>query len=193
MPDEYFMKICIMGAARELKTRMVRTFAGEKFTTDYLPTLGIDITTKQIRVNNNKVKLALVDALEQPSYQGASAAIITFDKGDRNSFKAAKDFYMEVKRHLKPNKTKSLLIMRRHPRLFPEEEVEEYESSDVVIPIFLIGFITNSEEITTLEGQNLAEELKFFYYETKLTDKETIAKIFEDLAARVLAIKTGQT
>jgi len=46
-PDEYLLKICIIGSPDELKTRMTRTFAVGKFTTHYLPTLGVDITTKQ--------------------------------------------------------------------------------------------------------------------------------------------------
>ena len=45
-PDEYLLKICIIGIPDELKTRMVRRYAEGKLITDYLPSLGVDITTK---------------------------------------------------------------------------------------------------------------------------------------------------
>ncbi|MFX1508035.1 MAG: Rab family GTPase, partial [Promethearchaeota archaeon] len=108
MPAEYLLKVCILGFPGELKTDWVRRYAEGKFTTDYLPTLGVDITTKQIHVSCNNIKLILVDTANQeffgklrPSYyRGASAAIITFDKGDRDSFKAVKKHYNEFKKYI---------------------------------------------------------------------------------------------
>ncbi|MFX1286603.1 MAG: GTP-binding protein [Promethearchaeota archaeon] len=166
MPDEYFIKICIMGSARELKTKMVNTFVGGKFTTSHLPTLGVDITTKQIKVNDFNVHLVLVDTIGQEFFgklrssyfRGASAAIITFEKVNRNSFHNVKDWFNELKKHL-PQAT---------------------------FPIALVGFISDSEEITSFEGQGLAEELNVPYYETTPTDKATIEGIFHNLARKVV-------
>ncbi len=61
---------------------MIRSFAEGKFTTNYLPTQGVDITTKRIQVDDSEVKLIMVDIASQeffqerrPSYyRGASAA-----------------------------------------------------------------------------------------------------------------------
>lgn len=205
MPAEYLLKVCILGFPGELKTDWVRRYAEGKFTTDYLPTLGVDITTKQIHVNCNNVKLILVDTASQeffgklrPSYyRGASAAIITFDKGDRDSFKAVKKYYYEFKKYI----------------------------PQVSIPITLVGFITKSEpkastsfflkiqkqlkkirkwsdwfnneeiyeerEITSDEGQSLAEELGASYYETQTTlGGNTIESIFYNLVLQVLRRKS---
>ena len=51
------------------------------------------------------------------------------------------------------------------------------------VPTALVGIITNSEEVTRVEGQNLAKDLSVFYYETQPSNKENIARIFCDLIA----------
>ena len=92
--NEYLLKICAIGSGSVGKTSLIRRFAEGKFTTNYLPTLGVDITTKKIEVDNNNVKLILVDTAGQeffgklrPSYyRGASACAIFFSLNDRNMF-----------------------------------------------------------------------------------------------------------
>lgn len=208
MSEEYLCKICIIGIPDKLKTTMVRIFTEGKFSQDYLPSLGVDITTKQIQINNNNVKLILVDTSgkeffgkDRPSYyRGASAAIITFDKGDRDSFMTVKKWYKEF-----------------------VNEIDRVKKPRFQVPIALVGFIMKSEpkvelstffkiqkrlkkirkwidwgnyeeknnkdiyeEITTEEGYALAEELGASYYETKLTDEETIGHIFHDLTQKAL-------
>jgi hypothetical protein len=53
----------------------------------------------------------------------------------------------------------------------------------------LVGIITDSEEVTTIEGLNLADEIGIHYCETKPTDSETIKGIFQDLTRKVLSKK----
>ena len=164
MPDPYLLKICIIGTPNELKTKMNRNFCGYQPNT--LLKTGVEILTKEIRVAGNFVKLILVDTAGQeffgklrPSYyRGASAAIITFAKEDRGSFKAVKDWYKEFKKQI------------------PKSSV----------PITLVGFITDSEAVTTEEGQNLAEELGISYYETKPTNRRIMAEVCQDLALKII-------
>lgn len=167
------MKICVVGVVpQELKTAFIRKFAEGKFTTNYLPTLGVDITTKKIQVDNNKIKLILVDTTGQeffgklrPSYyRGASAIIILFDKGDKSSFYAVKSWCDEFRKHI------------------PDQSV----------PISLVGFNTNVEEITTKKAIKLAKELEAEYYELKGDFKvrgNEIDKIFGDITRRALETK----
>ncbi len=170
MPDEYLLKICIIGTPNELKTKMNRAFCGYQTDDTTQLCLGVEILIKQIQVTGNNIKLILVDTSgkdffgkNRPSYyRGASAAIITFAKEDRTSFKAVKDWYKEFKRYI------------------PESSV----------PIALVGFITESETVTTAEGQNLADELRVLYYESKPTDKKTVETICHDLIIEVLRFKS---
>ncbi|MFX1286091.1 MAG: hypothetical protein ACFFB5_20775 [Promethearchaeota archaeon] len=170
MPDEYLLKICLIGTPNELKTKMNRRFCGYQTGDHTRLVLGVGILTTQIQVTGNNIKLILVDTsgkeffgeIRTSYYRGASAAIITFAKEDRTSFKAVKDWYKAFKRHI------------------PES----------LVPIALVGFITESETVTTAEGQNLADELRVLYYESKPTDKKTVETIYHDLIIEVLRVKS---
>ena len=83
MTDKYLMRIikyCIIGNPDELKTKMTRTFAEIKFSPEYSPALGIDITTKQMQIDNTSIRLIIVDLTSeewfkdnrQSYYQGSS-------------------------------------------------------------------------------------------------------------------------
>ena len=106
--NEYLLKICAIGPPDTAKTRVIRQFAEGKFTTNYLPTLGVDITTKKIEVDNNKVKLILVDTAGQeffgklrPSYyRGASACTIFFSLNDRKTFDTITNWLTEFRKHI---------------------------------------------------------------------------------------------
>lgn len=164
MSDEELLKICVMGST-EFKTSFIRRFAEGKVTTNYLPTLGVDITTKQIQIDNYNVKLIVVDTIGQeldsrlrPSYyRGAAAFIIIFDKGDRDSFNAVNEWYKEFRKHIP------------HPS----------------VPVALVGIITKSEDVTSDEGQNLADALNTLYYEIPHSGKG-FEQIFHDLTRKVL-------
>ena len=169
MPDDYLLKICLIGYPSEVKTDWVRRFAEGKFTTNYLPIQGVDITTKQIQVDGNTIKLILVDTAGQkffgklrPSYyRGASAAIITFDKGDRDTFKAVKKWYREFKKHIPA----------------------------VSVPIALVGFLAEPEVVTSEMGENLADELGLSYNEVSSYQADQLHQIIENLTRKVLLQK----
>ena len=51
--NEYLLKICAIGSGAVGKTSLIRRFAEGKFTRNYLPTLGVDITTKKIQIDKS--------------------------------------------------------------------------------------------------------------------------------------------
>ncbi|MFX0013695.1 MAG: hypothetical protein ACFFB2_11175 [Promethearchaeota archaeon] len=188
-PPKELLKICLIGYPSELKNNWVRSYAEGKFTTNHLPTQGVDIMTKQIQVDGNNIKLILMDIASQEffrkcqlSYYHGSAAVITFDKSNRDSFNAVNDWYKEIK------------------------------SIHLSIPIAIVGFIMKEvytptflkiqndrslhptkeelfEEIITDE-QSLVEEMGFSYYEIKPSDKKITSQIFYDLTLKVLKARS---
>ncbi|MFX0014274.1 MAG: Rab family GTPase [Promethearchaeota archaeon] len=173
MTDEYLLKICAIGSGSVGKTSLIRRFAEGKFTTNYLPTLGVDITTKQVHVDGNNVKLILVDTAGQeffgklrPSYyRGASACLIMFALDEKSSFDAIPDWLAEFRKHI------------------PEPAV----------PIALAGNkkdLVDKRQISTDEAHSLAKDYDMTYYETsaKLGGAE-IEEIFVGLTRRVLQQK----
>jgi len=159
MSKEFILKICITGST-DLRHEFIRTFT-ECLTLPPAVAVGI-IMTKLIQVKGKNIKLYLaieeevVERLRRSYYHGASAAIITFDKKNQDSFKAVRKWYNQLNEFI------------------PE------------VPIILVGFINKSEIVTLKEGQNLAEEFGASYYETKPTDSKTITKIFHNVTESAL-------
>ncbi len=167
--NEYLLKICIIGNPTELKTEFIRNYAENKFTTNYVLTQGVDITTKTIQVNNNMIKLILVDTASQeffaklrPSYyRGASAVIICFEKSTIG-LKEVTDWVHEFRKHI----------------------------PDSSVPMALLCFNTGLDEISTKEGQLLAKKLGANYCEvTTQLEVEVADEIFKNLTRRALASK----
>lgn len=166
--DESLLKICLIGNSKS-KTALIRMFAEGNFETDYLPIIGMDITTKKIHFDDKTVKLILADIpgqeffglgifLRPTYYRGASAAIIVFDKNDLKTYETVPDWLAEFRKH----------------------------SLDPTIPIALVGLISDSEQVTTEEGQKIAKKHNVFYYETQVTDSEQVCHIFIELTRQVL-------
>lgn len=146
--DEYLLKLVALGSEKK-KSELIRKFAEDKFTRNYLPTLGVDITTKKVEVDNKTVKLILVDTAGQeffgklrPNYyKGASGALIFFNRSDILSFE----------------KSKSL--------------VSEF-SENVLTPCFsLVSFCGNNHEIDDDVCENFAEEINGRYYKLPKGDQ----------------------
>jgi len=106
--NEFLLKICAIGPPDTAKTRVIRQFAEGKFTTNYMPTLGVDITTKKIEINNNRIKLILVDTdgreffckLRPSYYRGASACTLFFSLNDRTTFDTIPNWLTEFRKHI---------------------------------------------------------------------------------------------
>ena len=171
--NEYLLKICAIGSGSVGKTSLLRRFAEGKFTTNYLPTLGVDITTKKIQVDNNNVKLILVDTAGQeffgklrPSYyRGASACLIMFALNEKSSYDSIPTWLAEFRKHI----------------------------PDPKIPIALAGNKKDLEDqriVSSEEARTLAEEYNMKYHETsaKLGGEE-IEKIFRGLTRSALEVK----
>jgi small GTP-binding protein len=152
------------------KTSLIRRYAEDKFASNYLPTLGVDITTKRIIVKDTPTKLILVDTAGQeffgklrPNYyRGASACLILFALNDRESFDKVPTWLDEFQKNT------------------PLQD----------IPIALAGNKKDLEKeriVTEMEAHKLAESLNMKYYETSaLAGGSEINKIFQELAKQVI-------
>jgi small GTP-binding protein len=120
--NEYLLKICILGNSDPLKSSIVRSFAENKFDTDYLPSFSVDITTKKITLDDIRVKLILVDPAGQeffgklrPSYyRGTSAFIIVFDKCDHQSFETVPEYLVNFQKYIQP--TIPIVVKKFQPK-----------------------------------------------------------------------------
>ncbi|MFX1511257.1 MAG: Rab family GTPase [Promethearchaeota archaeon] len=106
MTAEYLFKIVAVGSGGVGKTSLIRRFAEGKFSESYLPTLGVDITTKIIDFGERgMVKLICVDTagqeyfgrLRPTYYRGANGAMVVFDLTKEKTFTAVPKWLNELK------------------------------------------------------------------------------------------------
>ena len=80
-------KIAIAGEPAIGKTTLARRFTGKQMRDEYIPTLGVEITTKKIKLVSKTVTLVLWDLAGQPQfkivrptyYKGSTGVIFVFD------------------------------------------------------------------------------------------------------------------
>ena len=103
--DEIILKVCAIGSGNVGKTSLIRRYAENIFTERYLPTLGVDITTKRIQVGEKNVKLILADTGGQEHfervrptyYKGALGSLVVFALNDLKSFEAIPNWLQEFR------------------------------------------------------------------------------------------------
>ena len=172
---EELIKICLIGSVTtKLKTKFIRRYAEDKFDGNYLPTLGVDITTKKIAFNDLKVKLILVDTAGQeffgklrPNYyRGASGVIILFDKGDYKSFAEVPNWLKEFRENIEEKIPDSI-----------KKKYYSHQPPPDPTPVAIVGLITETEEVTYEEAKALADQLEVAYFECLPTEGKELEKV----------------
>ncbi len=94
MPDEVIIKINSIGSFHVGKTSLIRRYTENRFSEDYLPTLGVDITVKRMVIDNQKVRLVLMDTageekfgrLRNTYFEGSLGCIAVYDITRKETF-----------------------------------------------------------------------------------------------------------
>lgn len=139
--SDYIFKILAVGNQSVGKTSITIRFATDKFSDDYKVTLGMNLSTKNVRINDKLIQMAVWDTAGQSSfepllpmyYRGALGAIIVYDITNRKSFEGVRRWFRDIKR-------------------FAEE-----------IPVIIIGNksdLLDQRMITYEEGKKLADEMQ---------------------------------
>lgn len=156
-------KICLLGDFNVGKTSLIRRFVEDKFSDEYLSTVGVKISRKSIQVKNNldidQINLIVWD-LEgntkfkgiTPSYlTGASGSIIVADLSRTNTLSNISN---HIELSLKTNPQGTIAIALNKADLVPEEKLaqlrENYNFLDR--PEILLTRLTSAKT-----GENVAE------------------------------------
>ena len=171
--NELVLKICSIGSYYVGKTSLIRRFADWKFSTNYLPTIGVDYTIKRIIVSNKKVKLLLADTAGQEAfgkirssyYTGSLGCIVVFALNDRKSFNEVPNWIREYR--------------------------SKVNSHSIVVLVGNKNDLINDQVISLEEAQSMAKKFNILYYETSaLWGGPEIIEIFHTLASNILNIIT---
>jgi small GTP-binding protein len=85
--SQYFFKISIIGDKAVGKTALIDRYANQKFEKDYIATMGVNITIKDIVLAKNKIQLMLWDIgasekwmnVRNMFYKGSNGIILVYD------------------------------------------------------------------------------------------------------------------
>lgn len=111
MASKLVIKLIIVGDAAVGKTSLVRGYIKEKFRTEYLPTLGVDIYFKQLNVKDKTVDVSIWDIAGQKGWEimhksyfkGADGCIVVFDLTKLKTFENLPSWISKVKEYSKPD------------------------------------------------------------------------------------------
>lgn len=168
-------KIVVCGDPGVGKTSTILSFTDNAFTNTYIPTLGVSVSEKNIKVEERHFNFILWDIAGQSKfelmrrhfYEGLKAVILIFDLTNRKSFENIKKWYKDIKKNVKPSKK------------------------------ILVGFILGNKEdlasernIISEEALKIAKELNLEYIETSALTGKNIEECFYKLAKSL--IKSNQ-
>ncbi|EGR30538.1 ras oncogene family protein, putative [Ichthyophthirius multifiliis] len=137
----------------------------QAFTYKYEPTIGLNLVTKTIQVNENKIKICIWDTAGQEKYfaltknyfQKADGIILTFDLTDKQSFNKIQDYWIQ----------------------------QVIDKTELNVKKILVGNKVDLQEdrqVQTLIAAELAQQYKMNYFETSAKTGECVSLAFETLA-----------
>ncbi|MDX1799248.1 MAG: Rab family GTPase [Candidatus Lokiarchaeia archaeon] len=168
--DKFSFKVIVCGDPACGKTSAVLRFTDHAFIRTYISTLGVNITAKDMQVDDIKVTLIMWDIagqmkfnfLRNQFYAGAQAVLLLFDVTRTSTFKNIINWYKDI--------------------------INSLESDSSLIVVLCGNKIDLIEErrVLTEEAKSLANELNIDYVETSALTGENIDQTFRKIARELV-------
>ena len=158
---DYLLKYIIVGDSSVGKSNLLMKFIQNKFTEEYLTTIGVEFGTKNIKVNNKIYRIQIWDTAGQEYFRSIArayfkncvCAMVVYDITCKESFENVKNWLQDI-----------------------------HEESPKTVLICLIGNKIDLEDkriITFDEGKKFSTENGIIFMETSAKTGEGINEIFE--------------
>ncbi|WXG44144.1 MAG: Rab family GTPase [Promethearchaeati archaeon SRVP18_Atabeyarchaeia-1] len=165
---KYSFKVVVAGDPEVGKTSMVRVFATGKFEKNYIPTLGVNILSKNLNFKNVEVAMAIwdlagqgfMDEVRGQYYSGARAAILVYDITRADTFARIVAWNEECKKFSQGILTKIIVGNKLD--------------------------LDSEREVATGDGIRLAEEIGAGFVETSAKTGANIEVMFTECAKSLL-------
>ncbi|XP_029014624.1 RAB3D, member RAS oncogene family, b [Betta splendens] len=160
---DYMFKLLIIGNSSVGKTSFLFRYADDSFTSAFVSTVGIDFKVKTVFRNDQRIKLQIWDTAGQERYRtittayyrGAMGFLLMYDISNQDSFKAVQDWATQIKTY-------------------------SWDNAQVI----LVGNKCDLEDerlVPTEDGQRLADELGFHFFEASAKDNINVKQVFQRL------------
>lgn len=166
---DYLFKIIIIGDSSVGKSSVLARFVEDRFSAQYISTIGVDFRIKTVQVDNKIIKLQMWDTAGQERfrtitssyYRGCHGVICVADLTDKESFKSIDKWINEVNQY----------------------------SSYPDIPKILFGNkvdLTNKIVVHTKYAEERAREYGMMYYETSAKNGQGVEEGFNYFTEKVM-------
>ena len=167
---EIKIKIMLLGESQIGKTSLIQRYVKNNFNLSYITTVGIDFQLKQIKMNNKSIKLQIWDTAGQERFKNITKSyfhssdgfIVGYDITSRLSFTNVSTWLKEINDNA-PEEIQKILIGNK---------------CDL-----------NEREVTTEEGQKLAEENGMKFFETSAKNDINVKETFESITKDILDVQ----
>ena len=167
-------KIITLGDSHVGKSSLIIKFIENKFTTNYISTVGFDLKCKTMKINDEEIKLILHDTAGQERFRSlasnyikkANGVLLVYDISDKKSFE-------NIGRWM-------------------EDIIEE---SGNKIPIVLVGNkcdLKQERVVKKEDGENMAKQYNLIFFETSCKDGDNVENCFKELTQQILERKKGR-
>lgn len=165
---DYKLKMVVLGDPRVGKTSIILRFTDNAFSRTYLPTVGVNLSEKTIKVDGKNIQLVLWDLAGQSKfertrihfYQGAEVFLLVFDLTNEKSFSNIREWYDDISGLL--NK-QNICYLVGNKKDLEEKRIIDYKSA-----------------------KRLAKELSLNYFETSALTGENIISIFKSVGKEII-------
>ena len=156
----------LLGESQIGKTSLIQRYVKNNFNLSYITTVGIDFQLKQIKMNNKSIKLQIWDTAGQERFKNITKSyfhssdgfIVGYDITSRLSFTNVSTWLKEINDNA-PEEIQKILIGNK---------------CDL-----------NEREVTTEEGQKLAEENGMKFFETSAKADINVKEMFDYLSNEI--------
>ena len=115
---KYHLKIIVCGGGAVGKTSIVRRYIEDRFEYNYLLTVGLDPSNRQIEINGNLINLIIYDVAGQKRFQvlreiffrKANGALLVFDLTRPETLEELYEWQEQIDRNLGQNQIPTILI-----------------------------------------------------------------------------------
>lgn len=158
MAADFVFKIIIVGEAGVGKSCLLRRYADQTFTENYINTIGVDFKVRTLEMNGRLIKLNIWDSAGQERfrtivntyYRGAHGICLVYDITDLDSFQKLNEWLQDVTELAEPNAKKIIIGTKKdleQRRQVKSEQVKSY-SETIGVPYIE----TSSKEGHNVEG-----------------------------------------
>ena len=171
---KFVYKIVVLGDGGVGKTCLTLTFVKKEFKSDYIPTMGVDIYTKDFDLGETKITLIVWDIAGQQKfdlvrkqyYKGAQGALIVFDLTRSATFHNIENWHRDLA-----------------------------EGAGEKIPIILLGNKSDIEEqrqVTPEQCNLMSKKLGSDYFETSAKTGKNVDQAFFNLLKKIIKLNISR-